>query len=80
MMVKVKQSKKSRESIEVQGTTTTKTKRSILKEMKACIEPVEMRSLILSCVYITLENNSDLSSYTFSIYTVQKHRLTKSYI
>ena len=38
-----------------------------------------MRNLILCSVYMTLENNPDLNSYTFSAYTVQKHRLTKSF-
>jgi hypothetical protein len=48
--------------------------------MQATIQPTEIRSLILACVYITLDNNPDLSSYTFSMYTLQKHRLTKSYL
>lgn len=59
---------------------TTKTKRSILNELKGTIIPIEIRSLILGCVYMTLESNLDLNSYTFSWYTIQKHRLTKSYI
>ena len=39
-----------------------------------------MRNLILCSAYPTLENNPDLNSYTFSITTVQKHRLTKSFL
>jgi len=34
----------------------------------------------MGCVYMTLENNLDLNSYTFSWYSIQKHRLTKSYL
>lgn len=37
-----------------------------------------MRSLILECVYITMDSNPDLGSYIFSLYTIQKHRQTRA--
>lgn len=77
---RVIESQKNREEAQQCIGVTTKTKRSIIKELKSVINPVQMRSLILGCVYMTLENNQDLNSYTFSLYTVQKHRLTKSFI
>lgn len=58
----------------------TKTKRPLIKELRSAIEPLDMRNLILCAVYMTMENNPDLNSYMFSIYTVQKHRLTKSFL
>ena len=63
-----------------ENTKITKTKKPILKELRAAIEPLDMRNLILCAVYMTLENNPDLNSYTFSASTVQKHRLTKSFL
>ena len=61
-------------------TKTARKKRPLIKELRSSIQPLDMRNLILCSVYITLENNPDLNSYTFSIYTIQKHRLAKSFL
>jgi hypothetical protein len=57
-----------------------KTKLPVLKEMKSQIQPTEVRSLILGCVFVTLENNPDLNSYIFNTQTIQMHRLAKYFI
>ena len=55
-------------------------KNPVIKELRNQIDPIEIRSLILCCLYMTLENNADLQSYRFSCYTVKKHRLTKNFL
>jgi hypothetical protein len=57
-----------------------KAKRSLLKEMKSGIKAIEIRSLILGCVFETLDSNNDLSNYIFNTRTIQMHRLTKDYL
>ena len=55
-------------------------KNPAIKELRSQIDPIEIRSLILCCLYMTLENNFDLQDYSFSCYTIKKHRLTRSFL
>lgn len=57
-----------------------KKKIPLMRELRASLNPVEIRTLVLCCLYLTLENNADLNSYTFTSITIRKHRLTKNFL
>ena len=57
-----------------------KKKVPIFRELMTAVNSLEIRTLVLCCLYLTLESNADIRSFTFTEATIKKHRMTKNFL